>query len=62
LREQTAKQRSGDRSDIDCSAEDDEPAGTPRLVLAGIKGANLRRNIALEETRADDEQQQGQEE
>ena len=50
LREQTANQGSDDGSDIDCCAEDDEPAGPPRFVLAGIEGAHLRGNITLQKT------------
>src|SRR5205814_6152476 len=59
LGEQTAKQRSHDRSDVDSGGEDEETAGPLRLVLWRIKGADLRRNIALQKTRADNEQQQG---
>src|SRR2546430_1115847 len=55
LCEHTAEQRSGDRSDIDCRAENDETAGPPRFVFRRIKGTDLRRNIALQKTRADDE-------
>src|SRR5439155_22411719 len=33
LCDQTAKQGSNDRSDVDCSREDDEAAGSPRCIL-----------------------------
>src|SRR5438094_6870832 len=62
LCEQTAEQRSSDRSDVDSRAKDDETAGPSRFVLWRIKSTYLRRNIALQKTRADDEQQQSQEE
>src|SRR5437899_8570124 len=55
LCEQTAEQRSNDRSDVDSSAEDDEAASPPCFVLWRIKGTHLRRNVALQKTRADDE-------
>ena len=55
LCQETAEQRSGDRSDVDSRAEDDEPARPLRFVLCRIKGTDLRRNIALQKTRANDE-------
>ncbi len=36
--------------------EDDETASPPRFVFWRIKCAHLRRDIALQKTRADDEQ------
>src|SRR6266496_1960674 len=42
LCEHTAKQRSGDCSDIDCGTEDDETAGPPYFVLWRIKSTYLR--------------------
>src|SRR6266480_1207520 len=60
LCEHTAEQRSGDCSDIDCGTEDDETASAARFVLWRIKRADLRRNVALQKTRADDEQEQGE--
>src|SRR5438270_2872934 len=62
LCEHTAEQRSGDCSDIDCGTEDDETASAARFVLWRIKRADLRRNVALQKTRADDKQEQGEEE
>src|ERR1041385_2403549 len=62
LCEQTAEQRSNDRANVDSGGEDDETARAPRFVILWIKGADLRRNISLQETGADDEQQQGEQE
>src|SRR5436190_4314995 len=61
LCQQAADQWSNDRSDIDCRAENYETARSPYFIFRRIKSTDLRRNISLQETRADDEQQQGQE-
>ena len=47
LCDQTAKQGSNDRSDVDCSREDDETAGSPRFILWRIKSTHLRRKYCL---------------
>ena len=62
LRQQTAQDRSGHCADVDTGGEDDEAARPSRFVLRRIERADLRRDIALEKTGADDQQQQGEQE
>ena len=62
LREQPREQRPDDGTEVDRHAEDREAARAPRLVVARVEGTDLGRDIALEESRADHEQQQGEQE
>ena len=57
LREKAADQGSGDGAEIDRHAEDRKAARAPGFVVQRIERAHLRRDVALEKTGADDEQQ-----
>ena len=62
LRQQAAQQRSGHRPDVDRGAEDHEAVRAARFISLRIQRTDLRRDIALEKSRADHQQQQRQQE
>src|SRR5213592_1095449 len=53
LGEETAEQRSHDRSNVDSCGEDDETTGAACFILRRIESTYLRRYVPFQETRAD---------
>jgi hypothetical protein len=61
-RYRAAAERTEHRTDIDAGREDRESLCPPRFVLARIELADLGRDVALEEPRAEDQQEQREQE
>src|SRR5215213_9349918 len=60
LAKKSAEQWPGDRTEIDARAKDREAPGAPRLIVTRVNAADLRRNVALEQPRTDDQERKGE--